>query len=127
MCESRSEKAFNEKLARSQWISKQTSSTKLRPMPPVVLSQEIGLSPEGQRERKNYFTAALCLGIPGVIMLLSPFISGYIIALLPGDHGDSGDGLAWEPLLMFMTFFPIGLVLSAVALIMFDFGKNLCK
>ena len=105
MCESRSEKAFNEKLARSQWISEQTSSTKLRPMPPVVLSQEIGLSPEGQRERKNYFTAALCLGIPGVIMLLSPFISGYIIALLPGDHGDSGDGLAWEPLLMFMTFF----------------------
>ncbi|MBS6934250.1 MAG: hypothetical protein KH147_03380, partial [Actinomyces graevenitzii] len=48
-------------------------------MPPVVLSQEIGLSPEGQRERKNYFTAALCLGIPGVIMLLSPFIC---IALL---------------------------------------------
>ena len=127
MCESQSEKAFNEKLARSQWISKQAYQTKLRPMPPVVLSQEIGLSPEGQRERKNYFTAALCLGIPGVIMLLSPFISGYIIALLPGDHGDSGDGLAWEPLLMFMTFFPIGLVLSAIALIMFDFGKNLCK
>lgn len=127
MCESRSEKAFNEKLARSQWISKQASPVKLRPMPPVVLSQEIGLSPEGQRERKNYFTAALCLGIPGVIMLLSPFISGYIIALLPGDYGDSGDGLAWEPFLMFMTFFPIGLVLSAVALIMFDFGENLCK
>lgn len=127
MCESRSEKAFNEKLARSQWISKQTSPVKLRPMPPVVLSQEIGLSPEGQRERKNYFTAARYLGIAGVIMLLSPFISGYIIALLPGDHGDSGDGLAWEPLLMFITFFPIGLVLSAVALIMFDFGKNLCK
>ena len=28
---------------------------------------------------------------------------------------------------MIITFFPIGLVLSAVALIMFDFGKNLCK
>ena len=80
---------------------------------------------KGGRERKNYFTAALCLGIPGVIMLLIPFI--YIIALLPGDHGDSGDGLAWEIFFMFMTFFPIGLVLSAVALIMFDFGENLCK
>ena len=32
-----------------------------------------------------------------------PFI--YIIALLPGDHGDSGDGLAWEIFFMFMTFF----------------------
>ena len=124
MCESQSEKAFNEKLARSQWISEQTSSTKLRPMPPVVLSQEIGLSPEGQRERKNYFTAALCLGIPGVIMLLSPFIC---IALLSGYHGDNEDGLAWMIFFMFMTVFPIGFVLSAVALIMFDFGKNLCK
>ena len=94
MCESQSEKAFNEKLARSQWVSKQASPTKLRPMPPVVLSQEIGLSSEGERERKNYFTGALCLGVPGVIMLLIPFI--YIIALLPGDHGDSGDGLAWD-------------------------------
>ena len=124
MCESQSEKAFNEKLARSQWISKQAYPTKLRPMPPVVLSQEIGLSPEGQRERKNYFTAALCLGIPGVIMLLSPFIC---IALLSGYHGDNEDGLAWEVFFMFMTFFPIGLVLSVVALIMFDFGENLCK
>lgn len=94
MCESRSEKAFNEKLTRSQWISKQASPVKLRPAPPVVLSQEMGLPSEGERERKNYFTAALCLGIPGVIMLLIPFI--YIIALLPGDHGDSGDDLAWE-------------------------------
>ena len=124
MCESQSEKAFNEKLARSQWISKQAYPTKLRPMPPVVLSQEIGLSPEGQRERKNYFTAALCLGIPGVIMLLSPFIYA---ALLSGYHGNNEDGLAWELFFMIITFFPIGLVLSAVALIMFDFGKNLCK
>ena len=103
MCESQSEKAFNEKLARSQWISKQASPVKLRPAPPVVLSQEMGLPSKGERERKNYFTAALCLGIPGVIMLLIPFI--YIIALLPGDRGDSGDGLAWEIFFMFMTFF----------------------
>lgn len=124
MCESQSEKAFNEKLARSQWISKQASPVKLRPAPPVVLSQEMGLPSEGERERKNYFTAALCLGIPGVIMLLSPLIC---IALLSGYHGDNEDGLAWEIFFMFMTIFPIGLVLSAVALIMFDFGENLCK
>ena len=124
MCESQSEKAFNEKLARSQWISKQASPVKLRPAPPVVLSQEIGLSSEGERERKNYFTAALYLGIAGVVMLLSPFIYA---ALLSGYHGNNEDGLAWGLFFMIITFFPIGLVLSAVALIMFDFGKNLCK
>ncbi len=124
MCESQSEKAFNEKLARSQWISKQASPVKLRPAPPVVLSQEIGLSSERERERKNYFTAALYLGIAGVIMLLSPFIYA---ALLSGYHGNNEDGLAWGLFFMIITFFPIGLVLSAVALIMFDFGKNLCK
>jgi hypothetical protein len=124
MCESQSEKAFNEKLARSQWISKQASPVKLRPAPPVVLSQEIGLSSEGERERKNYFTAARYLGIAGVIMLLSPFIYA---ALLSGYHGNNEDGLAWGLFFMIITFFPIGLVLSAVALIMFDFGKNLCK
>lgn len=93
MCESQSEKAFNEKLARSQWISKQASPVKLRPAPPVVLLQEIGLSSEGERERKNYFTAARYLGIAGVIMLLSPFIYA---ALLSGYHGNNEDGLAWE-------------------------------
>ena len=124
MCESQSEKAFNEKLARSQWISKQASPVKLRPAPPVMLSQEMGISSEGERKRKNYFTAALCLGIPGVIMLLSPFIYA---ALLSGYHGNNEDGLAWELFFMIITFFPIGLVLSAVALIMFDFGENLCK
>ena len=124
MCESRSEKAFNEKLARSQWISGQVPPVKLRPAPPVMLSQEMGISSEGERKRKNYFTAALCLGIPGVIMLLSPFIYA---ALLSGYHGNNEDGLAWELFFMIITFFPIGLVLSAVALIMFDFGENLCK
>ena len=124
MCESQSEKAFNEKLARSQHVIGQVPPVKLRPAPPVMLSQEMGISSEGERKRKNYFTAALCLGIPGVIMLLSPFIYA---ALLSGYHGNNEDGLAWELFFMIITFFPIGLVLSAVALIMFDFGENLCK
>lgn len=124
MCESQSEKAFNEKLARSQHVSGQVSPVKLRPAPPVMLSQEMGISSEGERKRKNYFTAARYLGIAGVIMLLSPFIYA---ALLSGYHGNNEDGLAWGLFFMIITFFPIGLVLSAVALIMFDFGKNLCK
>ena len=124
MCESQSEKAFNEKLARSQHVSGQVSPVKLRPAPPVMLSQEMGISSEGERKRKNYFTAARYLGIAGVIMFLSPFIYA---ALLSGYHGNNEEGLAWELFFMIITFFPIGLVLSAVALIMFDFGENLCK
>ena len=123
MCESQSEKAFNEKLARSQRISGQVPPVMQQPVP-FVSPPKKALSAKGKRERKNYFTAALCLGIPGVIMLLSPFIYA---ALLSGYHGNNEDGLAWELFFMIITFFPIGLVLSAVALIMFDFGKNLCK
>ena len=84
--------ALREMLARSQQISGQVPTVMQQPMPPVVLSQEIGLSSEGERERKNYFTAARYLGIAGVIMLLSPFIYA---ALLSGYHGNNEDGLAW--------------------------------
>ena len=97
MCESQSEKAFNEKLTRSQQISGQVPQVSLQPMPFVPPPKKV-LSAKGKRERKNYFTAALCLGIPGVIMLLSPFIC---IALLSGYHGDNEDGLAWEIFLCF--------------------------
>ena len=116
--------ALREMLARSQHVSGQVPPVKLRPAPPVMLSQEMGISSEGERKRKNYFTAALCLGILGVIMLLSPFIYA---ALLSGYHGNNEEGLAWGLFFMILTFFPIGLVLSVVALIMFDFGKNLCR
>ena len=116
--------ALREMLARSQHVSGQVPPVKLRPAPPVMLSQEMGISSEGERKRKNYFTAALCLGILGVIMLLSPFVYA---ALLSGYHGNNEEGLAWGLFFMILTFFPIGLVLSVVALIMFDFGKNLCR
>lgn len=84
--------ALKEMLARSQQISGQVPPVMQQPMPFVPPPKKV-LSAKGKRERKNYFTAALCLGIPGVIMLLSPFIC---IALLSGYHGDNEDGLAWE-------------------------------
>ena len=115
--------ALREMLARSQQISGQVPPVMQQPMPFVPPPKKV-LSAKGKRERKNYFTAARYLGIAGVIMLLSPFIYA---ALLSGDHGNNEDGLAWGLFFMIITFFPIGLVLSAVALIMFDFGKNLCK
>lgn len=115
--------ALREMLARSQRISGQVPPAMQQPVPFVPPPKKV-LSAKGKRERKNYFTAARYLGIAGVIMLLSPFIYA---ALLSGYHGNNEDGLAWGLFFMTITFFPIGLVLSAVALIMFDFGKNLCK
>ena len=115
--------ALREMLARSQRISGQVPPVMQQPIPFVPPPKKV-LSAKGKRERKNYFTAARYLGIAGVIMLLSPFIYA---ALLSGYHGNNEDGLAWGLFFMIITFFPIGLVLSAVALIMFDFGKNLCK
>lgn len=115
--------ALREMLARSQRISGQVPPAMQQPVPFVPPPKKV-LSAKGKRERKNYFTAARYLGIAGVIMLLSPFIYA---ALLSGYHGNNEDGLAWGLFFMIITFFPIGLVLSAVALIMFDFGKNLCK
>ena len=114
---------LREMLARSQQISGQVPPVMQQPIPFVPPPKKV-LSAKGKRERKNYFTAARYLGIAGVIMLLSPFIYA---ALLSGYHGNNEDGLAWGLFFMIITFFPIGLVLSAVALIMFDFGKNLCK
>ena len=115
--------ALREMLARSQQISGQVPPVMQQPIPFVPPPKKV-LSAKGKRERKNYFTAARYLGIAGVIMLSSPFIYA---ALLSGYHGNNEDGLAWGLFFMIITFFPIGLVLSAVALIMFDFGKNLCK
>ena len=113
MCESQSEKAFNEKLARSQQISGQVSQVSLQPMPFVPPPKKV-LSAKGKRKRLIFYMLAFCFAIPAVSLILSPFILGYIIAGVPGDHGDSGDGLAWMPIVAFINFVPIGVVVSAI-------------
>ena len=51
---------------------------------------------------------ALCFGIPAVSLIFSPFILGYIIAGVPGDHGINGDG--WDARAFFSIVYitPIG-------------------
>ena len=95
MCESQSEKAFNEKLARSQQISGQVPKVLLQPMPFVPQPKKV-LSAKGKRKRLILFMLALCFAIPAVSLILSPFILGYIIAGVPGDHGINGDGWDWR-------------------------------
>ena len=123
MCESQSEKAFNEKLARSQRISGQVPPVMQQPVPFVPPPKKV-LSAKGKRKRLIFYMLALCFAIPAVSLILSPFILGYIIAGVPGDHGDSGDALAWMPIGAFMSIVPIGFAVLVFALTMFGLGRG---
>ena len=126
MCESQSEKAFNEKLARSQRISGQVPPVMQQPIPFVSPPKKV-LSAKGKRKRLIFYMLALCFAIPAVSLILSPFILGYIIAGVPGDHGDSGDALAWMPIGAFMSIVPIGFAVLVFALTMFGLGRGVSR
>ena len=114
MCESQSEKAFNEKLARSQRISGQVPPAMQQPVPFVPPPKKV-LSAKGKRKRLIFYMFALCFGIPAVSLIFSPFILGYIIAGVPGDHGINGDG--WDSRAFFSIVYitPIGLVVYVIS------------
>ena len=114
MCESQSEKAFNEKLARSQRISGQVPPAMQQPVPFVPPPKKV-LSAKGKRKRLIFYMFALCFGIPAVSLIFSPFILGYIIAGVPGDHGINGDG--WDARAFFSIVYitPIGLVVYVIS------------
>ena len=114
MCESQSEKAFNEKLIRSRWVSGQVPQVSLQPMPFVPPPKKV-LSAKGKRKRLIFYMFALCFGIPAVSLIFSPFILGYIIAGVPGDHGINGDG--WDSRAFFSIVYitPIGLVVYVIS------------
>ena len=117
MCESQSEKAFNEKLARSQRISGQVPPVMQQPIPFVSPPKKV-LSAKGKRKRLIFYMFALCFGIPAVSLIFSPFILGYIIAGVPGDHGINGDG--WDARAFFSIVYitTIGAVISAIPVAM---------
>ena len=126
MCESQSEKAFNEKLTRSRWVSGQVPTVMQQPVPFVPPPKKV-LSAKGKRKRLIFYMFALCFAIPAVSLILSPFILGYIIAGVPGDHGDSGDALAWMPIGAFMSIVPIGFAVLVFALTMFGLGRGVSR
>ena len=114
MCESQSEKAFNEKLARSQRISGQVPTVMQQPMPFVPPPKKV-LSAKGKRKRLIFYMFALCFAIPAVALIFSPFIVFGIIAGVPGEHGDS---FAWTILLVVAYIILIGVVVSAISVAM---------
>ena len=113
MCESQSEKAFNEKLDRSQQISGQAPPIMRQPMPFVPPPKKV-LSAKGKRKRLILFMLALCFAIPAAALNFSPFILFDIIAGVPGDHSTNGDGWDLRAFGAFITITPIGVVVSAI-------------
>ena len=121
MCESQSEKAFNEKLARSQQISGQVPQVLLQPMPFVPQPKKV-LSAQDKRKRLILFMLALCFAIPAIALIFGPFILFGIIAGVPGDHGINGDGWDLRAFGAFITITPIGVVVSYISVAMMGLG-----
>ena len=106
--------ALKEMLARSQRISGQVPPAMQQPVPFVPPPKKV-LSAKGKRKRLILFMLAFCFAIPAVSLIFSPFIFGYIIAGVPGDHGINGDG--WDARAFFSIVYitPIGLVLYVIS------------
>ena len=113
--------ALKEMLARSQRISGQVPQVSLQPMPFVPPPKKV-LSAKGKRKRLIFYMFALCFGIPAVSLIFSPFILGYIIAGVPGDHGINGDGWDARAFGAFITITPIGVVVSYISVAMMGLG-----
>ena len=113
--------ALREMLARSQQISGQVPPVMQQPMPFVPPPKKV-LSAKGKRKRLIFYMLALCFAIPAVSLILSPFILGYIIAGVPGDHGINGDGWDLRAFGAFITITPIGVVVSYISVAMMGLG-----
>lgn len=109
--------ALKEMLARSQQISGQVPPVMQQPVPFVPPSKKV-LSAKGKRKRLIFYMFALCFGIPAVALIFSPFIFGYIIAGVPGDHDINGDGWDLRAFLAIVYITPIGAVISAIPVAM---------
>ena len=101
--------ALREMLARSQQISGQ--------VPPVVLSQEIGLSSESglswqdkvarKRKRQILRIIATRSALVGFVLMMSRFVA-IGLATVPGARVDDVDSFAWFCLGLLVLYVPIG-------------------
>ncbi len=92
MCESQSEKAFNEKLARSEQVA-----------------PRYGVS-ERECKRQILCIVAVRSALVGFVLIMSPFAVACFVSTVPGDHGDGGDSLSWMVAGCLIMITPIGLI-----------------
>ncbi|MBS7071208.1 MAG: iron transporter [Actinomyces sp.] len=68
------------------------------------------------RRRTSYKLAVILL-VVGLLFAVSPFLAEGFIGLIPGDHGDGGDGLLWLGVIMLFYLTPLGLILILISAI----------
>ena len=113
MCESQSEKAFNEKLARSQQISGQAPPIMRQPMPFVPPPKKV-LSAKGKRKRQILRIVATHSALVGFVLTMSPFVASGLAAV-PGAHVDDVDSFSWFCIALLFFYVPIGLIFVLLA------------
>jgi hypothetical protein len=113
MCESQSEKAFNEKLDRSQQISGQAPPIMRQPMPFVPPPKKV-LSAKGKRKRQILRIVATHSALVGFVLIMSPFVASGLAAV-PGAHVDDVDSFSWFCIALLFFYVPIGLIFVLLA------------
>ena len=68
------------------------------------------------RRRTSYKLAVILLAV-GLLFAVSPFLAEGLIGLIPGNHGDGGDGLLWLGVIMLFYLTPLGLILILISAI----------
>ena len=73
--------------------------------------------PAAPARRRTSYKLAVILLVVGLLFAVSPFIAWGVIDLIPGNHGDGGDGLYWLSVAMLFYLTPIGIILILVSAI----------
>lgn len=68
------------------------------------------------KRRVSYKLAGILSGI-GALLAVSPFLAWFVIDLIPGNHGDGGDGLYWLAVGMIFYVLPFGLILIVAGIV----------
>lgn len=68
------------------------------------------------KRRVSYKLAGILSGI-GALLAVSPFLAWFVIDLIPGNHGDGGDGLYWLAVGMIFYILPIGLIIIVAGIV----------
>lgn len=68
------------------------------------------------KRRVSYKLAGILSGI-GALLAVSPFLAWFVIYLIPGNHGDGGDGLYWLAVAMIFYVLPFGLIIIVAGIV----------
>lgn len=68
------------------------------------------------RRRPSYKLSVILL-VVGLLLAVSPFLAWGVIDLIPGNHGDGGDGMYWLAVAMLFYLTPIGLILVLISVV----------